>query len=263
MPAFAVAYGASGVITISLLESIAHRLLFESRNGPKVSHFSAFVLFKSCSWATISRWTIGHCFGHGEKSEVKLSIRGVFAIVIRLALVLAEIAILLLAVPQVLPVLESEVGSTRLMFSSNRTQLQRYDPGSVTALAEAQCPPDPIPYAGFSPLIARYMCMSLAVLPVGLKTQALAQNFDLSTITSKPSTENVTLLIHVSMEGDFRITVTHSGTVFVFLPEHVLQLENDYGRLLNLPVRNLTATSAVESMLAHPKYRRICVPIPV
>lgn len=59
VPVVAVAYGATAIITIWLLESIAHRLLFFSPDGPKVSHFSALVLFKDCSWIDISRWALG------------------------------------------------------------------------------------------------------------------------------------------------------------------------------------------------------------
>lgn len=161
------------------------------------------MLFKVCSWADISRLTLGDLFRHRRRSKRRLSIRGTFDVGIRLLVTLVEIGILLLAMPRTLPVLSRDVGFTSLFFSTNETKVRQYNPGSTASLRQMRpCRTDPISYAGFNPAAVRYICVTTLVLHGHLRKKALTDKAQLSAISPLFSNQNVTIFFQDSATFD-------------------------------------------------------------
>lgn len=217
---------------------MAHHLLFAAPSGPKVSHFSAFVLLKDCSRWAISRWTLGHYFWHQSKSQLKPSRRGTVAIAVRLLIALVENGILILAVPRNQLVMGHEVGSPRLLFG--KTQFGSED--MRTSLEQVQpCRTDPIPYTGFSPSATRYICMKSQPLRGHLRKKAWEDATKLHAVSPVLSDRNVTIVIRDIYSSDF-ITSSHLIPI-------------DFYNSLQLTVAHPYTATAVQFDIWH-KFRR-------
>lgn len=110
----ALAYGALALSKIFLVEYILAGVLFSNADGVLISDAAAHIAFSNSSWLEVCRWVL--LARPGKKAERRVCKRAVIALLLRVVVLLIDLAILGLSLPHPIVVYEENVGSSIMAF---------------------------------------------------------------------------------------------------------------------------------------------------
>lgn len=245
-PIFAILYGAIAISTIYLLEYVSGRLLYSTAKGILLSDAAAQITYSSGSFIEFIKWFANQ----PNPRQKRLCRRALLGIFLRYLILCADVGILYLSIPRDIDVHEYDVGSTQLSYNV---------PGVNSELDQLiSCKVDRIQYSGFTPKVARQICVS-----------GRSGSYAFPAETSL-----VNMYVFGQAEGVEALAVGVSKTQSFFSLTHSMRIVQDNEEVsaapwqssqkILLPIPDNFVQQAANAFLNHEFYSKLCSPgIPV